>query len=465
MQSTVVMMTRVALCSRARARSRVILKNNQRPLLHKRYIPRSSSGDNDTDESKKKQDMNEQQPEGEPKNSNESSTVITQSTQLQLPNTIISRIRDTVFTFDTFFVTSVENYGENGVLFKGNLRGQPAATYTKLASRLQSELGTDYALYLLEDQEEKPVVVVIPTEYSQTRVNEIGELSLAILLSFTTIATTLNIMADTQLFNAALFTINPDINAIKSAVPGTLATLAILLSHEIGHVLGAGQARLEVGPPVFIPAGLGLLGSFGSITRIKGIVPNRQALCTVTAPGPLLGSATSLLLLGAGFLLTAAGGMGGIEVDSTSFRESLLVGGIAHAVFGDRIFTAASLNCNPLLLAGWSGLIINAINVIPAGELDGGRLVLGLLGRRSASRMSSISLFLLGVLGFGNSLSLFWLLLVLTLQRGPIVPCQEEVTGIEDETVKIASIVALVLPLLVLIPYPVTTGLEDLPPF
>lgn len=82
--------------------------------------------------------------------------------------------------------------------------------------------------------------------------------------------------------------------------------------------------------------------------------------------------------------------------------------------------------------------------------------------------LPAVTLLLLGLSGFTNSLALFWLLLVLTLQRGPITPCDEELSPIKDSGVKAAAIAALLLPLLVLLPYPAavsfTGGLPDLPP-
>ena len=377
---------------------------------------------------------------------------------LQLPRQLISQLRDTVFGLDTLFVTSVENYGSSGVLFKGNLRGDPSIAQQKLSQRLQQLLGNDsYRLFLLQDQEENPVAVVIPSSSAEFQVvNPLAESLLAALLGATTIATTLNING-AELFNAALLTAKFDPDLIQQAfVPGTLATMAILGAHEVGHRVAARSVNLTLAPPIFIPAGLGLLGSFGAITRISSpVVPNRRALATVAAPGPLAGAATSLVFLLIGLGLMVATGQGGVEVDSASFKESLVIGTVAQFVFGDRVFEAEALSCHPLFVVGWAGLIINAINSIPAGELDGGRVFLGLFGRPAASRMSAISFFLLGIAGITSSLSLFWLLLVLTLQRGPIIPCSEELSGLEESrNVKVASLVVLLLPLLVLLPHP-----------
>lgn len=87
-------------------------------------------------------------------------------------------MRDVVFGFDTFYVTSVENYQANGVLFKGNLRGRSAAeSYKRTAARLKERVGDAYQLYFLEDQESKPVAVVLPTDATQLPATALPEVS------------------------------------------------------------------------------------------------------------------------------------------------------------------------------------------------------------------------------------------------------------------------------------------------
>ena len=182
---------------------------------------------------------------------------------LQLPAEVVQRLRTTVFSFDTFFVTQVENYQANGVLFKGNLRGDPAAAYAMLVDRLAQELGGAYKMYLLETQEEQKVgalagvgwmqvldaprsnarstamraarlpplrtqvVVVLPVSAVQPQVSPTNEALLAAVFGATTLATTLNIFG-AELFNAALLEVGWDPAAVQSALPGTAAFLTIL---------------------------------------------------------------------------------------------------------------------------------------------------------------------------------------------------------------------------------------------
>lgn len=365
----------------------------------------------------------------------------------------IRTLRDSVFGLDTFFVQTVDNYGESGVLFKGNIRSgaDPSAVQTKLQDKLKAQL-PDYSLFLMVDRDDKPTVVVIRDAAAQVGSSAAAELSLAVLLGVVTTVTTANVF-DAQIFNAALLVANLDSDKIAAAVPGTLAFLVAMAAHELGHGLGARRHNVELSPPIFLPAGLGLLGSFGSITRIKSIVPNRRTLSEVIAPGPTAGLSVGLLLTIVGLMLTKAQAGGSIELDSASFQESFLVGGLASAVLGGEVFTAESVACHPLFIAGWSALIVNAINLIPAGELDGGKLSLATFGRPAAQFVSVMSFIALGVGSFVNGLALFWLLLVLTIQRGPGIPCAEEVSKLEGKDV-VRNVILLLVPALILLPFP-----------
>lgn len=81
----------------------------------------------------------------------------------------------------------------------------------------------------------------------------------------------------------------------------------------------------------------------------------------------------------------------------------------------------------------------------------------------------AVALLLLGLFGFSNSLSLFWLIYIVIIQRGPVAPCSEELSPIQHGATKAAAVAALALPLLVLLPFPAALtfgpgGLPDLPP-
>lgn len=120
---------------------------------------------------------------------------------------------------------------------------------------------------------------------------------------------------------------------------------------------------------------------------------------------------------------------------------------------GGKLASSQPLDLNPLTLAGWAGLVVNALNMIPLGELDGGRVSFALWGRRAATRIGVVSTLLLGLTGILDELALYWVLLVLFLQRGPIVPQANELSEPHAELLPFA-VGLLFLPLLVLIPLP-----------
>lgn len=120
---------------------------------------------------------------------------------------------------------------------------------------------------------------------------------------------------------------------------------------------------------------------------------------------------------------------------------------------GGQLAGKQSLSLNPLALAGWAGLVVNALNMIPLGELDGGRVAFAMWGRRAASRIGVVSTLLLGFSGVIDELALYWVLLVLFLQRGPLVPQQEELSEPSKSLTPLA-VGLLFLPFLVLLPFP-----------
>jgi hypothetical protein len=202
-------------------------------------------------------------------------SLVTPDQPLRLPNSTVQLLRDRVFSLDTFFVQSADNYGDNGLVFKGNIRGEPSAVQQKLQARLDQDL-PGYSIFILQDRDDKPTAVILPRSAAEFQSSATSEWILSIILGLSTVGTTLNVF-NAQLFNAALLVFNnPNADQIQGALPGTLATLLILIAHEAGHFTAARKKNVELAPPLLLPAGLGLLGSLGSITRIKSSVQNRD---------------------------------------------------------------------------------------------------------------------------------------------------------------------------------------------
>ncbi|GBF98071.1 peptidase M50 [Raphidocelis subcapitata] len=374
---------------------------------------------------------------------------------LQIPKAVIEKLRYSVFGYNTLWVTSVDNYQESGVVFKGNLRAKdPAAAYEQMKERLKAELGDSWQIFLVEDKEEKPTAVVLPATAREGEMSKLTEVWLAVAFATLTCVTSLNSAGVPML----QFLVDPFHTALTAqdvtdALPLVGAFWLTLLAHEAGHRVAAARRGVGLYLPLIVPAGFGFLGSFGGITRFRGFVRDRAALLDVAAAGPAAGAAVSGGLLAAGLALSAAG-LGDVTVDSAAFADSWSVALLAQAALGDAL-TNPEVRVSSLVVAGWAGLVVNALNCMPAGELDGGRISVALFGRRGATALGVLTTAALAISSFASTLAGYWILLLLALQRGPLLPCQQEIAPPSDPGQRRLGYALLVLPLLVLPPLPV----------
>ncbi|XP_039118441.1 probable zinc metalloprotease EGY2, chloroplastic isoform X4 [Dioscorea cayenensis subsp. rotundata] len=367
---------------------------------------------------------------------------------IKVPKATIDILRDQVFGFDTFFVTGQEPY-EGGVLFKGNLRGKATTSYEKLTKRMQDKFGDQYKLFLLiNPEDDKPVAVVVPKQTLLPESTAVPEWFAAGAFGLVTLFTLL--LRNVPALQSNLLSTFDNLEMLKEGLPGALVTTFVLVSHEVGHLLVARDIGVKLGVPYFVPSWQ--IGSFGAITRIVSIVSNRQDLLKLAVAGPMAGFLLGFTLFLLGFILPPNDGIG-IVIDSAIFHESFLAGGVAKLLLGDALKEGARLSVNPLVLWAWAGLLINAINSIPAGELDGGRISFALWGRKVSTRLTGVTLALLGVSSFFSDVAFYWAVLLFFLQRGPIAPLSEEISEPENKYIGL-GITVLLLGLLVCLPYP-----------
>lgn len=367
---------------------------------------------------------------------------------LRIPKETIEILKDQVFGFDTFFVTSQEPY-EGGVLFKGNLRGVAAKSYEKIKRRMEDKFGDLFKLFLLiNPEDDKPVAVVVPRRTLQPDTTAVPEWFAAGAFGLVTVFTLL--LRNVPALQENIISVFDNVELLANGLPGALVTALVLGVHEISHFLVSKESGIKLGVPYFVPSWQ--IGSFGSITRILNIVPKREDLLKFSVAGPLAGFSLGIVLLLLGFLLPPPDELG-LLVDASVFHESLLVGALAKLFLGDALKEGTPVSINPLVIWAWAGLLINAINSIPAGELDGGRISFAIWGRKVSSRFTTASLVLLGLGSLSNDVAFYWLVLIFFLQRGPIAPLSEEITD-PDQLYVSVGIVVLLLGVLVCLPYP-----------
>ena len=257
-----------------------------------------------------------------------------------------------------------------------------------------------------------------------------------------------------------------DLNFLTDmAIPLFTAFMGTQIVHEAAHWAVASSKKMEITFPTLVPSLV--TGVTSSITALKKSPKNKQDVFDLAIVGPLAGIVASCALLFVGCGITAT-------LDSASYaqlpalplvvlRQSALGGGIIEYVLGDGMLsvpasaagTAAladvNISLHPFAIAGFFGLIVNAINLVPFGRTDGGRVALALFGRsgsQAAGFFALIALFFQGI--FSSDLLLFYFAFM-TFQSESEIPCRNEVDDIDFSRVLLSTF-AGVLVLLSIIP-------------
>lgn len=341
---------------------------------------------------------------------------------------------EAIFGVDTFFSTETVPYPA-GVFFKGNLRGDPDATVKALNAQMENRLGERYRLFLIDGPDERPAMIVLPRDTDPKPAN-LPQKLVAGGLAIATLVTSLETGALLNDFN--LFE-QPE--RWPEVFPTALAILAILGVHELGHRWQAQRHQIKLSPPFALPAWQ--IGAFGALTRFESVLPNRSILFDISFAGPAAGGLLSLAMLIVGLILSHPGSFYQLPVEF--FQQSVLVGTLARTVLGDTLQTTDLVDIDPLVIMGWLGLVITALNVMPAGRLDGGRVVQAIYGRKTAGRATAVTLVLLTIVALANPLALYWAALILFLQRGQERPCIDDISEPDDARAALALLILFLM--------------------
>lgn len=192
--------------------------------------------------------------------------------------------------------------------------------------------------------------------------------------------------------------------------------MSILLAHEMGHYVAGRIHRVDISPPYFIPMPIFLLGTMGAVIRMRGAIRTRDALLDVGAAGPLAGMVVALPVLVWGLYTSPVQALPALPAEgeaATFFVEGrgLLYLAVLHLL--KDIPEGYDIWLNPTAMAGWAGLLVTQINLIPVGQLDGGHVAYALFGDRQ-DRYSALVHRALPLVGVSVSL----VYVALAWQRG-----------------------------------------------
>ena len=178
---------------------------------------------------------------------------------------------------------------------------------------------------------------------------------------------------------AATFCTTYLVNSLGYAI----CIMTILLAHEMGHFIMCKKYRVGATWPFFLPMPLPPFGTFGAVIKMKGNIPDKRALFDIGVAGPIGGLIFAIPILIIGLSLSE---IHPIPKDTTSYLglgEPLLFSFFGKIMIGN-VPEGSDVFLSPIAFAGWAGLFVTALNLLPIGQLDGGHVIYALLGKYSS---------------------------------------------------------------------------------
>ncbi|MFZ6026919.1 MAG: site-2 protease family protein [Chloroflexota bacterium] len=379
-------------------------------------------------------------------------------------------------------VTSGDAKSDFVVRYRGRLYSQDSeAAYDELAAALHP-LGIT-PIFRLEDEKRAGGRHVICLRDGVAQIKPSNPRINVILLIVTTLSVILAgaIYAYDGPVSGDLWTdLRASLQNIGPGISFAASMMAILLAHEFGHYLAGRYHKANVTLPYFIPFPLSPFGTLGAFIQMKDIPRNRRHLLDIAIAGPLAGVLVAIPVLLIGLSLSPVDALPGfVSQEQTSLSlegNSILYLALKWVAKGQLLpapvvydipvplywlrymFTGYPLPLggkdvllHPIAWAGWAGLLVTSLNLIPAGQLDGGHLLYVLMGKRAAKAVPFVlsAVFLLGF--FWNG---WWLWAILIFLFGRVYAEPLDLITPLDGRRKVLALIGLIVFVLVFIPVP-----------
>lgn len=237
-------------------------------------------------------------------------------------------------------------------------------------------------------------------------------------------------------------------------IPFSFTLMLILLCHELGHYTLAAVHRVPATLPYFIPGPPFLVGTFGAFIKMHGMPRSRRALFDVGAAGPWAGFIVAVPAVILGLSWSQVRPLGGELEGGLSLGNSILFATLSRTVLGVHPDDVTIL-LHPVALAGWFGIFVTFLNLLPIGQLDGGHIALAMFGRRAAQVIGSVAMWTLLLLGLFVWPGLLTWALIIFFIAGRGAPPLDDFTPLTPER-RVLGFVAFAILALILTPLPRT---------
>ncbi len=362
------------------------------------------------------------------------------------------------FPWEAYYLSQIE-YRPQAVICRGNLRSQSSElAYKTVQTRIQEAFDDRFFLVFQEGVQERPFFALVPNPQTSLQVTSQvmrrpGQALL--LLGMTAVSC---IWSGQLLLGQVGMSVKP---SFWDGLPYALALMGFFLVREGGHYWTTLRYGIVATLPYFIPI-VPLpqlpIGTLGAFIQIRSPIPNRKALFDVGVVGAVMGLVIAVAILGWGLSMSQ------VLAQPPAFRPSVFkfeamlpqysiaLTLMAKMTLGSALVTKSVIALHPIAVAGWLGMLFTAFNLMPVGQLDGGRMVHAIFGQRQGAAIGQVSrLALLGLALVQPHLLLLAILLFLLPTMDE--PALNDVTPLDNFRDALGLVMLFVL-LIVIVPAP-----------
>ncbi|WP_297479179.1 site-2 protease family protein [Thermococcus sp.] len=228
------------------------------------------------------------------------------------------------------------------------------------------------------------------------------------------------------------------------ALSFSVSVMAILGTHELGHKIAAAYHGVRATMPYFIPFPFSLIGTLGAVIRVKSPLPTRDAAIDLGVSGPIAGFLVAIPVTAIGLKLSVIvpssslpSSEGGIYF-GTNLLFELLTKAVLHVPEDYVVFL------HPIAMAGWVGLLVTFLNLIPVAQLDGGHILRAFISEKTHRIITYATAFVLFGMSYLWSGWFIWGLLVLLIGSAGNPGALDEVSPVSKKRIALAVIAAVI---------------------